>query len=222
VDSLEVTRDANFTLTNSNLSVAATNSWQNIKLANIQSATLTGGVGNNFLNAKDFTKPVRLNGGNGNDVLWGGSGNDILNGGSGNDWLSGNGGDDTLLGYNGRDILVGGVGADKLNDASISGTSAGDDLLIGGKTNFDTNKAAIDAILASWTGPLTYINHIKQLSISGVGPTKQYKLNAITVSDDSIFDILLGGAGNDWFFAGTSGTKKDTHDKSASEQLVGV
>jgi hypothetical protein len=69
---------------------------------------------------------------------------------------------------------------------------------------------------------LNYNGHLTQLSTTGVGPTKQYKLTKLTVLDDNASDILFGGGGNDWFFAGTSGTNKDTHDKSASEQVVNI
>lgn len=221
-DSLEVVRDADFTLSGSKLSIGGAALAQTFKLWNIAAATLTGGAGNNFINAKDFSGPVRLNGGDGNDVLWGGAGNDILNGGLGNDWLSGNGGDDTLLGWNGRDVLVGGAGADKLNGGGNAGPDTGDDLLIGGTTLYDTDKTAIDFILTGWANPYIYTGHVAQFTTTGVGPQHKYKLNSLTVLDDNASDILIGGTGNDWFFAGTSGTNKDTHDASGMEQVVHV
>ena len=218
IDALEVTRNADFTLSNSKLVIAGAIP-QTFSLAGIQRATLSGGPGNNFIDAKTFSGTAILNGNDGNDVLWGGSGDDTLNGGSGDDWLSGGAGNDTLLGYNGRDILVGGTGADKLNLISgVTGAGYGSDLLIGGKTSYDNDKAAIDAILAAWANAQSYFLHISQLT-SGVGPSKQYKLNFSTVHDDNASDILLGGTGNDWFFAGTSGTNKDTYDHSGFEQV---
>jgi Ca2+-binding RTX toxin-like protein len=222
INAVEVIRDANMTLTNSSLVLnpGATNP-RTFELAKIQSATLTAGAGNNFINAKDFTGSVRLNGGNGNDILWGGSGNDILNGGTGHDWLSGGAGNDILLGYSGRDILIGGAGADKLNDAAILGSDAGDDLLIGDTTSYDNNKTAIDFLLTSWVNPFIYTGHIAKLT-TGVGPQSKYKLTSSIVLDDNAIDTLYAGGGLDWFFAGTTGTNKDTHDKAANEQVVGV
>ena len=57
---------------------------------NIESAALTGGIGNNTLNASAFTLgSVTLDGGAGNDFLTGGSQNDTLTGSAGNDTLNG-------------------------------------------------------------------------------------------------------------------------------------
>jgi len=86
------------------------------------------------------TNLVRVNGGDGNDVvtldetngvlpaaeLLGGDGNDTLAGGSSNDRLSGQDGNDTLFGGAGNDALSGGAGND-----FISG-GAGNDTLVGG------------------------------------------------------------------------------------------
>lgn len=218
-NALQVARNADFTLRNANLTIGGLATAQAFGLANIQQATINGGAGNNYINASAYTGKATINGGDGNDVIVGGKGNDILNGGNGNDWLGGLAGNDILYGMNGRDILVGGDGSDQLNTTNTA-TSVGDDLLIGGKTIYDTNKAAIDAILASWVSSLTYANHIKALATTGVGPTKQYKLNSTSVLNDNASDILFGGGGTDWFFAITTGTNKDTHDATGIEQVA--
>jgi Ca2+-binding RTX toxin-like protein len=89
------------------------------------------------------TDLVRVNGGDGNDVialdetngtlpaaeLFGGDGNDTLTGGSGNDRLSGQDDNDTLFGGAGNDTLSGGAG----NDFIAGG--AGNDTLDGGSGN---------------------------------------------------------------------------------------
>jgi len=89
------------------------------------------------------TNLVRVNGGDGNDVitldetngalpaaqLFGGDGNDTLTGGSGNDKLSGQDGNDSLSGSGGNDSLSGGTG----NDFIAGGT--GNDTLVGGSGN---------------------------------------------------------------------------------------
>ncbi|WP_410971706.1 calcium-binding protein, partial [Salmonella sp. SAL4437] len=83
--------DNNFTLTDSSMVGQGTDVLISIELANI-----TGGAGNNSLDASAFSGAVTLDGGSGNDTLEGGSGNDFLDGGDGNDSLLGNDGDDTL------------------------------------------------------------------------------------------------------------------------------
>jgi hypothetical protein len=51
--------------------------------------------------------------------------------------------------------------------------------------------------------------------LTGGGLTGSYVLNATTVSDDGVADTLTGGAGLDWFWAGS----QDTTDRSHTEQL---
>ena len=83
------------------------------------------------------TRPAFLFGDDGNDTLdaSGSSANNVLQGGAGND---------TLQAGSGRDLLVGGLGADVLHG------DGGDDILIGGTTDYDSNLAALDAIMAEW------------------------------------------------------------------------
>ena len=69
--------------------------------------------------------------------------------------------------------------------------------------------------LAAWTTNNSYTSRVTLIKTTGVGASKQYKLNFTTVNDDNAIDSLFGGAGNDWFWAGNN----DTHDKTASEQL---
>lgn len=189
----------------------------------IQSAIITGGRSANQINASTFTGPVRISGGDGNDMLFGGESNDIISGDSGDDFIEGNGGDDTLLGFSGRDVLVGGAGADILNSGG-TGADWGDDLLIGGILNIPTIYGPADvgsSLLRSWATPATYLGHIEQLT-SAPRNSRDYKLNATTVLDDNAIDTLFGGGGLDWFFADTSGTNKDTHDREGNEQVVSV
>ncbi|RME92932.1 MAG: calcium-binding protein, partial [Verrucomicrobia bacterium] len=88
---------------------------ENDTLLNVQQAILSGGDGNNTLDASAFTLgSVALVGGKGYDVLIGGSGDDQLLGGEGNDQLYGNAGNDNLQGGAGDDQLTGGGGNDQL------------------------------------------------------------------------------------------------------------
>src|SRR5439155_1469896 len=62
-------------------------------LVAIEAVALTGGPGNNLLDASAFTLgPVTLDGAGGNDILKGGAGGDQLTGGAGEDSLVGGAG----------------------------------------------------------------------------------------------------------------------------------
>jgi Ca2+-binding RTX toxin-like protein len=148
--------DANMTLTNVALSRTTGGSFS---LLGIEEAELTGGAGNNILNAGAFTLgPVALIGDAGNDTLTGGSGNDQLrgdgendrltggnghdtmDGGMGNDALFGGNGDDYLLGYDGIDTLSGDAGNDTLIDWDVppiplSAGGTGVNIIITAKTD---------------------------------------------------------------------------------------
>ena len=224
LDEVQLSRNANMVLSDTNLAITAQTAGQvdqAFNIANIKMATLTGGNSDNFLNASLFTGAVTLNGGEGNDVLWGGTGNDKLNGGNGSDWLNGGAGNDALVGWNGRDILVGGDGIDQLNSNRVTVSDYGDDILIAGRTSYDANKTAIDALLLAWLGTATFPNRITQIQTTGVG-NGFFKLNNNTVFDDGVIDALFGGIGADWFFAKTSGTNADSHDAAGKEVALVV
>jgi len=105
-------------------------------------------------------RPMRVDGGDGNDKIVGGGGNDylvggagkdILDGGSGNDRLNGNGGNDKLLGNAGADRLYGYAGDDYLEGGSSSDRLEGGlgvDVLFGagGDDRFFTRDGLIDQL----------------------------------------------------------------------------
>lgn len=141
-----------------------------------------------------------LQGNQGNDFLDGESGNDILWGGDGQDVVLGGAGADLLFGQGGRDLLIGGLGADMLSGGSD------DDLLIGGTTDWDADRAALDAVLAAWAREgRTYQERVVDLR-NGVRVAcgQRIRLNPSSVHDDGSADRLWGGDGFDWFFAGQS------------------
>jgi uncharacterized protein (TIGR03118 family) len=143
----------------------------------------SGLVGNDQINiAGNIAANAILDGGAGNDVLMAGRGNAILLGGTG---------DDMLLGSLGRDILIGGEGRDFLSGG------LNDDLLIGGTTAYDSDNAALLQILAEWASADSYAMRITKLR-TGAGGLPM--LDATTVFDDAARDMLLGGAGLDWYF----------------------
>ena len=140
--------NANFTLTNTSLTLSLPIASNQVDtLSSIQQAELTGGVGDNVLDASAFTAgSVLLIGSDGNDVLKGGSGNDILSGGGGIDTLNGGGGVNTAIEIgDGRFVLAGtaasstldmGEGPTETVQDSLSGTVTGGTfkLSFGGQT----------------------------------------------------------------------------------------
>jgi Ca2+-binding RTX toxin-like protein len=103
-DILSVTDDADFTLTDTTLTISSGGVYA---ITGIEAVRLTGGDGANLLDASAVTTDVfwqvRLDGGAGPDILRGGAGDDILIGGPG---------DDLLIGGPGNDSLDGGPGTD--------------------------------------------------------------------------------------------------------------
>jgi len=106
----------------------------NDRLVRIERAHLTGGSGDNLIDAARFNGTVTLHGGGGDDTLQGTQGADYLRGGDGHDLLMGNAGDDIIEGRDGDDTIYGGDGRDSLNgaegDDQING-DAGNDTLDG-------------------------------------------------------------------------------------------
>lgn len=97
-------------------------------VANTDLIRVNGGDGNDVITLDEANGPLPaalLFGGDGNDTLTGGSGNDELSGQDGNDSLSGRGGNDSLSGGTGDDFIAGGAG----NDTLVGG--GGNDFLDG-------------------------------------------------------------------------------------------
>jgi Ca2+-binding RTX toxin-like protein len=110
LDILRETGNVDFTLTNGSLTGLGSDSIS----GTFEIAQLTGGGGDNRLDAFAFTGRAHLSGASGDDTLLGGSGNDSLDGGLGEDVLQGNNGNDTLTGGQGDDTLTGGLASDHL------------------------------------------------------------------------------------------------------------
>jgi Ca2+-binding RTX toxin-like protein len=177
--------DVDFTLTNTSLTGLG-----NDTLSGITSAHLTGGPGDNTIDASGFggfAAPVTLSGMDGNDTLKGGSNDDTLNGGPGNDNLQGGAGSDTLTGGAGNDTLDGGAGAT-------------DTVLESGDVNFSLTDGSLiglgtDALVG-----------IEQATLTG-GPGDN-TINGAGFSGTATFDgaggndVLTGGAGDDSLVGG--------------------
>ncbi len=72
--------------------------------------------------------------------------------------------------------------------------------MIGGKTSFDFNPAAMLTILQEWQSADDYATRITKIR-NGGGLNGTNELNSTTVTDDGVADSLTGGAGLDWFWA---------------------
>ncbi len=170
-------------------------------------------VGMNFVNYGSFfpTGHVVVYGQSGNDVIktaaqtingvltyvsvpalfFAGDGNTILN-------VSGSAANNVLVGGAGLDRLIGGSGP------SVLQAGTGGAILIGGTTSYDGNAAALASFLAEWgRTDIDYATRIAHLtgSLSG-GLNGACFLNATTVQADGMLNILYGGPGLDWYFAG--------------------
>lgn len=96
-----------------------------VPTAGFNSVRVTGGNGNDEVDATGFSKPVLAIGNGGNDRLVGGNSSDTLVGGVGTDTLIGGGGDDTLVAIDGQfaDVVEGGSGKDYLWYDAVGGNA---------------------------------------------------------------------------------------------------
>jgi Ca2+-binding RTX toxin-like protein len=176
---------------------------------------------------------IEIHGGEGNDRIFISSNiriPSLLDGGAGNDWLFasdgssrqfspsqsremsvasrpgrppanailiGAEGNDVLFGTDDRDMLIGGDGADV-----IHGNGA-EDIVMAGRTLVDGNTKALFSLMASWNSTDAYADRVAnvRLEMESLIPPD---LDAPFMYHDGSADVLIGGAGRDWFFAGSS------------------
>ena len=245
-DSLVVTYDANFTLTNTTLTISPGGV---VNLTGIEHATLTGGNSPNIMDASAFTAgSVTMDGGNQNDTLIGGAGDDTLFGTQGNDFIDGRGGNDvlysgnsgsTVYGGDGNDTLFGGNGVDFLygqggNDQLFGNN--GQDLLDGGDGNdLLSGQSGNDTIIGGTgydtvqeTGDVDFT--LTNTSLTGLGTDSLNSIeNAILTGgsgshtiDCSAFtgDTTLNGGGGTDNLIGGSGTNNFANNVGGSTSIV--
>src|SRR5262249_44968403 len=133
-DELVEQADANISLSDTTLStffggVVA----ESDTLLNVEEVSLTGGPGNNFIDATRSSLRTSLLGAEGNDTLLGGDGEDVINGGPGSDSINGGPGSDTVIAsgdvnFTLSDTLLTGQGNDTLGNVEQA-------TLIGGPSN---------------------------------------------------------------------------------------
>ena len=158
-------------LSNTALSGAGTDSLMQIELARLTTANTDSSI-----DARQFSGPTTLTGGNGNDTIWGGHVADSILGGGGDDMLLGGDGNDSILGGADKDILLGGAGDDSLS----------------GSTSFAANNATADGAdtMMGGTGKDRLFGGLGNDLLSGEDGND-------TLSGDGGTDSLFGGAGAD-------------------------
>jgi hypothetical protein len=183
--------------------------------------TIDGGTGANTLDYSAYTTgiivdlliPTATNIGAINNIQ-------NVNSGTGNSILVGNGGSNNFRVKGGHNVVIGGGGSYKLTGGT------GQDILIAGTTSFDSNVAALDAILAYWgRTDLTYAQEVSGLATVGVtyqdsSGTQTAVLNTSTVFDNGVVDTLAGGSGLDWFFAHRTGTNQDVITGNRNGEVI--
>ena len=98
-----------------------------VTLIGVEKASLSDGNGTHVLDARGFSGPTKISGGNASDTIYGGSGNDLITSGNSGTVADGGAGDDTLIGGNGKDSLNGGPGNDFLSGGGGVDTLDGGD-----------------------------------------------------------------------------------------------
>ena len=160
-------------------------------------ANLTSGVADGF---DTLVNIQNIRGGSGANTLTGGSSGSVLVGG-----VSG----DTLNAGSGRSVLIGGLGSD-----NVTGGSA-QDIVISTRTDFDSNFAALNSILAEWQTNTPIATRVNNLH-NGGGLNGSTRLIAdVTVHNDAVPDVVYGGAGPNWLW----GQPAELKDKTASDYV---
>ena len=151
---------------------------------------LAAGIATNvgsFLNIKD------VHGGNGVDTLTGNYQGNALIGGAANDTIvAGSGtGQNLIIGGAGSDVLTGISGAVDSKGKPVA--NSGQDLIIGGFTNYDNNLVALTAILSEWQSPALFATRVQDLR-TGSGLSQGNRLVAdVTVHSDTAVNSITGG-----------------------------
>jgi len=216
VDRIVESADADFTLSDAQLTGVGTD-----LLSSIEQAELSGGSSDNTILAFAFSGDATLDGGAGNDTLLGAAGNDVLTGGLGNDSVDGWSGSNRLIESGDVDLVLSnvqmtGLGNDRLVRISSARLTGG-----GGDNDIDTDL---------FTGPVTLIGGLGNDTLSSgraadslVGGDGDDKLNGRkgndTLAGGDGNDTLFGGGGTDLIYGGSGDDSAKGH--GAADTLFG-
>lgn len=196
-DSVLETADTDFTLTDSSLTSAVTGTDS---LTAIEGGNLTGGAGNNNIDASAFTGTSTLNGAagddtltasaqasvldgeDGNDSITGSAQNDVIRGGANNDTIAAGDGDDSVNGGADDDLILGGLGGDTLSG------DGGNDRLVG-ETNQDITALITDLALLNTSTADSILGGAGNDTIVGAAGSDTVNGG----DDDDIIDVASGG-----------------------------
>ena len=151
---------------------------------------LAAGIATNvgsFLNIKN------VHGGNGVNTLTGNyQGNALIGGTTGDTIVAGSGtGQNLIIGGAGSDVLTGISGAVDSKGKPVA--NSGQDLIIGGFTNYDNDLVALTAILDEWQSPAPFTTRVQDLRTGG-GLSQGNRLVAdVTVHSDTAMNSITGG-----------------------------
>jgi hypothetical protein len=90
-----------------------------------------------------------------------------------------------------------------------------DDILIGGRTTYDNNVPALQALMAEWKLGASYGSRREHLLGQPGGLNGTYSLIGTVIDDGPAVDTLTGGDGADWFW----GTALEFQDKQPWEKV---
>ena len=196
--------DVDWTLTPTQLTGLGTD-----VLISVEQADISGGDGNNRIDATTFTSSitsVSLRGGLGDDTLMGSPGNDGVYGDQGDDVMEGNGGNDDMYGGAGSDFVDGGEGDDFVRGQGTSSDSvvggAGDDIIDGGAgTDFLLVNADLPSLLVAKFqmvgNGIDTLRGLERLDVTGGASDNMIDARAFDANGTS---IIRGGGGNDEIF----------------------
>lgn len=199
-DLLTEEADANFVLTNTSLAVG---SDVDTFIGTIEFASLTGGDGNNTLDASAFAGLVLLDGAGGNDTLIGTAQLDVLIGGAGDDALEGREGNDTYLFDADTDL-----GTDTITETNTGGID---------RLDF-TQTTSLGVTVNLGVSSLQNVNDNLALVLSAGDVIENLRGggNDDTLVGNALDNTIEGGEGND---ALTGGLGDDTLDGGANVTL---
>ena len=219
-DTVVAAGDGDYIVTDTSITVSGGSG--NISAVNIERATLTGGPGNNVLNASGFSGLAILSGLGGDDLLIGGTGISFLLGGDGNDTLVSGPGNTGMQGSAGNDRYVfdadGPLGLDLVADiAGVDVLDFSSTTTVGISVNLSTAAVVqvvnanlslnlvdlaptIENVIGSEQNDVVIGNSLGNRLEGRGGIDGLAGLNgADTLVGGAGTDLLSGGADNDWY-----------------------